>query len=91
MFKKSIVWTNFADGKTVYEMFKDYGITKKVKEYETITYVRFNESGDCLFCSTHLPNSTEEKERRYYNGWIKDEGYTELKMFNGDKEYVGTI
>ena len=87
MFKK-IIWTNFADGKTIYKMFKEYGISRNVKRYEAITYVRFNESGDCYFCSL---SSTEEKERSYYNGWIKDEGYTELKMFEGDKEYVGSI
>lgn len=90
MFKKKIVWTNFADGKTVYKMFKEYGITEKVKNFKKITYVRFNEDGTCLYRWTPQENTAEE-ERSYYSQWIKDEGYTELKMFEEDKEYAGTI
>lgn len=90
MLKKSIVWTNFADGKTVYKMFKDYGITKNVKQSKKITYVRFDEDGDCRYRWTP-EESTVESERVAYKVWIENDGYTELKMFNGDKEYAGTI
>lgn len=90
MFKKKIIWTNFADGKTLYNIFKDYNIDKNVKGFEKITYIRFNEVGDCLYRWTPQENTVEE-ERYYYNQWIISEGYTELKMFNGDKEYAGTI
>lgn len=90
MIRESIAWTNFADGKTVYEMFKDYGISRNVRRFEKITYVRFSILGKCSFRWTPRENTAEE-ERSYYSQWIKDEGYTELKMFNGDKEYAGTI
>lgn len=89
MFKKSIIWTNFADSKTIYEMFKDYGIRKNVKKFKKITYVRFDEDGDCFYRWTPQ-TTTVEVERIAYRQWIES-GYTELKMFNGDKEYVGTI
>lgn len=90
MFKKSIIWTNFADGKTIYEIFKDYGISKGVTISEKITYVRFTKDGSCCYRWTPLENTSEE-ERNAYNHWIKYDGYTELKMFEEDKEYVGTI
>ena len=90
MFKKSIIWTNFTDGKTIYEMFKDYGISSSVKKYEKITYVRFNNDGTCDYRWTPL-DRTETKERAIYKEWIEDNNYTELKMFEGDKEYVGII
>ena len=90
MFKKSIIWTDFSDGKGIYELFKDYGISENVKKYKKITYVRFTNNGSCSYRWTH-PDSTVEKERSYYNDWIEVNNYTELKMFNGDKEYAGTI
>lgn len=90
MFKKSIIWTNFTDGKTIYDIFKDYGIDSSVKRYEKIAYVRFDECGTCQFRWSPI-DSTVENERDVYEYWIKDEGYTELKMFEEDKEYVGTI
>ena len=90
MFKKSIIWTNFTDGKTIYEMFKDYGISSSVKKYEKITYVRFTENGSCQYRWTPI-DSTVENERAVYKEWIEDSFYTELKMFGEDKEYVGII
>lgn len=90
MFKKSIIWTNFADGKTIYEMFKDYGIGSSVKKYEKITYVRFTKDGTCVYRWTPI-DYTEKYERDVYKEWIEDSFYTELKMFEEDKEYVGTI
>lgn len=89
MFKNSIIWTNFADGKTIYEMFKDYGIGKNVECFEKITYVRFTPLGSCQFRWTPRDNTTQE-EKEVYEYWVS-EGYTELKMFEEDKEYVGTI
>lgn len=88
MFKK-IIWTYFADGKTIYEMFKDYGICSNVKSYRKITYVRIPYDGSCQFRWTPI-DSTVENERDAYEEWIQ-RGYTELKMFGEDKEYVGTI
>lgn len=90
MFKKSIIWTNFADGKTIYNMFKDYGISSHVKDSEKVTYVRFDEDGHCFYRYT-TQGYTVEDERDTYKDWIIDEGYTELKIFGEDKEYVGTI
>ena len=90
MFKKSIIWTNFTDGKTIYEMFKYYGISSTVKKYKKITYVRFTNDGTCAYRWTP-PDNTVEKEISYYNEWLEDNNYTELKMFVEDKEYVGTI
>ena len=90
MFKKSIIWTNFAHGKTIYDMLKDYGISSSVKKYEKITYVRFTNDGTCAYRWTP-PESSEKYERAVYNEWIEDSNYTELKMFGEDKEYVGTI
>lgn len=90
MLKKSIVWTNFADGKTVYKMFKDYDISSHVKDSEKVTYVRFTKDGSCFYRWTPQ-NSTLKEERYAYKVWIENNGYTELKMFNGDKEYAGTI
>ena len=89
MFKKSIIWTNFADGKTIYDIFKDYCIDSSVKRYEKITYVRFTKDGSCQFRWTPIV-STVENERDAYEDFIQ-RGYTELKMFEEDKEYVGTI
>ena len=89
MIRESIVWTNFADGKTVYEMFKDYGISCNVECFEKITYVRFSVLGKCSFRWTPI-NSTVENERDAYEEWI-ERGYKEIKMFEEDKEYVGTI
>lgn len=90
MFKKKIIWTNFTDGKTIYEMFKNYGISEKVKNFRMITYMRFTKDGSCVYRWTPQ-NSTLKEERDAYKVWIENDGYTELKMFNGDKEYVGTI
>ena len=90
MFKKSIIWTNFTDGKTIYEMFKDYGISSSVKKYENITYVRFTNNGTCAYRWTP-PDSIEKYERAVYKEWIEKGGYAELKMFEEDKEYVGAI
>lgn len=89
MFKKKIIWTNFADGKNIYEMFKDYGIDCSVKDFIMITYVRISYDGKCQFRWTPLA-STAEKERDAYEDWVQ-KGYTELKMFEEDKEYAGTI
>lgn len=90
MFKKSIIWTNFADGKTIYEMFKDYDIGEKVKCFEKISYVRFTKDGLCVYRWTPR-ESTIKEEIDVYKCWIEKDGYTELKMFEEDKEYVGTI
>lgn len=89
MFKKSIIWTNFTDGKTIYEMFKEYGISSSVNKHEKITYIRFTDDGTCAYRWTPLDN-TEKCERAVYKEWIDDD-YTELEMFNGDKEYAGII
>lgn len=90
MFKNSIIWTNFADGKTIYEMLKDYGISSSVNKHEKITYVRFTNDGTCAYRWTPI-DYTEKYERNVYKEWIEDSFYTELKMFEEDKEYVGTI
>lgn len=90
MLKKKIVWTYFADGKTLYDIFKDYDISKNVKGFEKITYIRFDKNGNCCFRWTPQENS-EGEERAAYISWIEDNGYTELKMFGEDREYVGTI
>lgn len=90
MFKNSIIWTNFTDGKTIYEMFKDYGISSSVNKHEKITYVRFTDDGTCAYRWTSIDYS-ERYERAVYKEWIEDSNYTELKMFNGDKEFVGII
>lgn len=81
-----VIWTYFLDGKTIYKLFKDAGISDTVKKEKEITYVRFVD-GHCFY---RYKDSSEEDEKKYFKEW-KDDGYELQYLTKGTREYVGVI